>query len=321
MTTPRESGAQILSIEPLCTGETTAHKECLQVPDGDVATFKVKLSVNYQDCITTGDDGRCIPQAADEPYNFVLRMSNPYDCRDDNCVETDSAPIVGAAPGSEDAATCDGKSGKNGDLVVLVDGVVMGKEFIRFPRLPLGESEFLLQLARGPEYYNYKDISLSLASECEFLLFNDLCIMEQPDLTDTTTPSFFQKDTEQVSRDWCGQAISEEYLLTAAWETPEQEASRAASEVAAQLAAEGSLHEGGVADNTASGLNLQEQASLPASSITLGSDIGPMHIAGALVGLAVVQFGGTMIAMQFNSRRSESASSNGELRSLNRDIL
>jgi len=328
-TLPRESGAQILSIEPLCEGDTTSHTECLQVMDGEFASFKVTLSVNYQDCAQTGDDGRCIKQASDEPYNFLLRMTDEYDCSGDSCESTEESDttILHAAPGSDDYPTCNGKEGKNGGLVVLVDGVVMGKEFIRFPRLPLGQSEFLLQIGRGATCYNYKDISLSLTSECEYFMYNSMCIMEQPDLDDPDHQPFFApgaEGTSAESRDWCSERISNRYLFNMAWETPAQLESRLEAEEDAKQAAQDAEYEETKTNyqttfsDANAGLGLMAETK---SASFFGENFG---VVGALLGVVVIQLaqmGATFYLASQKESEGAMSQSGGETMPINREFL
>merc|ERR1712127_589570 len=121
----------------------------------------------------------------------------------------------------------------------------MGKEFIRFPRVPIGQSEFLLQVGRAGECYNYRDISISLQSECEFFLYNSMCIMTPPDLDDPNAEPFWQSGEDGLfaqSKDWCSSKISSDHVLQAAWETPTQQATREASEAEEKLAAQKEEH-------------------------------------------------------------------------------
>jgi hypothetical protein len=51
---------------------------------------------------------------------------------------------------------CDGRTGRNGGLVVFVNGVFMGMDTVTLPSLPIGEQEVVIQVGRGPQCFDYQ---------------------------------------------------------------------------------------------------------------------------------------------------------------------
>ena len=114
MTTSRESGVTIYDIAPRCQGETLRERECKELKPNTWAVFAMKIRVNYLNCRYIGDDGLCVPQAMDDTFDYKLMLTNAYDCSGNSCSAGDIA----------DPNTCNGKTG---GMVIMVDGVVMGK--------------------------------------------------------------------------------------------------------------------------------------------------------------------------------------------------
>jgi hypothetical protein len=83
------------------------------------------------------DDGLCDDTLKnDDTFDFKLMLSTTYDCDNLSCPAEELA----------DRKTCNGKSG---GMVIMIDGVVMGKDSVMLPSLPLGESEVLMQISQG----------------------------------------------------------------------------------------------------------------------------------------------------------------------------
>jgi hypothetical protein len=165
-TTPREAGVQILKIEPRCSPQslpTSPERECKDLQPGVMASFAIKLRTNYLDCMFMNENG-CVKQDDDSLFDFVLLLANGFDTK-------------------YDAATVhnkyDGSTQGSGGLVIMVDGVVMGKDEILLPMVPLGESEVVMTVAQGPTYSEYENIQLIVVSECEQAMVADLCLMPQ----------------------------------------------------------------------------------------------------------------------------------------------
>ena len=72
---------------------------------------------------------------------------------------------------------CTGAEGPGG-LVIMVDGVILGKQEILLGALPIGQHEMLVQIVKGPVCHTYKQIELVLSSACEYDMMGDMCIVD-----------------------------------------------------------------------------------------------------------------------------------------------
>jgi hypothetical protein len=161
-TTSREFGVEIRSITPKCPGVGVIGDECLELPSGSVATFVMNVSVNYQNCLLTGDDGFCVPE--DELQLIDKRL-----------ILDRSDFLLTLSQLSKYDTSLQG-------LIILIDGVALGRDTIPLYYLPNGQHSVVVEILQGPLALQYQNIQLEIVSACEFAFRYSLCI-----ISDTTT--------------------------------------------------------------------------------------------------------------------------------------
>jgi hypothetical protein len=168
-----------------------------------IATFAVKLRVNYLNCVLMGNDGNCVDQGwpTEDLFDFQMMIGNPFDMYG----------TTGAFNSSD--TTCYGSS-HNGGLIIMVDGVVMGKDSIMLPMVPLGQSEVIMQVASGPFCHDYREIEIHIVSDCEQNMILERCTMKQPEQADYADDHALYTSTALAS---CGDRVMSIAKFDVSW--------------------------------------------------------------------------------------------------------
>jgi hypothetical protein len=222
-TTPREGGVDVTQMLPFCPqpnglvcADTTDGCPCTNLEPDEWAVYKMKFRVDYTNCILKGNTGKCLAQPKDATFDYKLRLSNTYDCQkapEGSNPDNLDGKCLPAEPG-----VCSGADGPAG-MVIMIDGVVLGKQEIMLGALPIGEHELLVQVIKGPVCDTHKQIEIVLSSACEYDMMGDMCIMNPFVADDTTDDDLLTRPIEPESA--CNSIIeSSAFIEEISWSSP-----------------------------------------------------------------------------------------------------
>jgi hypothetical protein len=140
-TTPREAGLAIKKIEAMC-GKGGSKGDCVSLAPETGALFRMDISIDYQNCNSFNEEGRCTDKT--ETNSYQLALLDKWDTK---------------------------------GMIVMVDGVVLGKETLPLVAMASGDYSMYIQLFKGPADYRWTNFGLQVVSACEWSMGSSRCIM------------------------------------------------------------------------------------------------------------------------------------------------